>query len=92
MKSVRLASFIKTFDKLPIEIKRQTVETYIKWKLNPKMLSLDFKNIRKNIYSIRVGLNYRAFAKKDKDTYMWFWIGSHEDYNKMIKQLNSILN
>jgi len=44
-----------------------------------------------------VNQRYRALAKKTKDengktAYIWFWIGSHEDYNNVIKKLNHMQN
>jgi hypothetical protein len=36
------------------------------------------------IYSARVTLGYRALGVRDGDTMIWFWIGSHSDYDGMI--------
>ena len=35
----------------------------------------------------RIGDHYRAVAQKHGDLVVWFWIGTHEDYNNFIKQL-----
>ena len=35
-------------------------------------------------YSVRVGIGYRAVGVVDADTVIWFWIGSHSDYDKLI--------
>jgi hypothetical protein len=29
-------------------------------------------------------LRYRALAIEADDTYLWFWIGSHADYDRLI--------
>jgi hypothetical protein len=34
-----------------------------------------------------VGLSHRALGIKEKETMIWFWIGSHEDYDKLISEL-----
>jgi hypothetical protein len=34
--------------------------------------------------SVRVGLRYRALAVDVDGGYLWFWIGSHADYDKWI--------
>jgi hypothetical protein len=34
--------------------------------------------------SVRVGLRYRALAVEVEGGYLWFWIGSHADYDKLI--------
>jgi len=39
------------------------------------------------IYSARVGLGYRALAVRDDDTVVWFWIGTHADYDRLIRSL-----
>jgi len=34
------------------------------------------------VWSVRIGRSYRALGKRtDADTIVWYWIGSHEDYN-----------
>ncbi len=35
-------------------------------------------------WSVRVGLHYRAVAVEVLGGLLWFWIGSHEDYNKLM--------
>jgi len=35
------------------------------------------------MYSVRVGLNWRAVAIKDGETFIWFFIGSHAEYDKL---------
>ena len=46
--------------------------------------SLQFKKIGK-LYSVRISLSHRALAIKDKEDYIWIWIGNHDDYEKLIK-------
>jgi len=36
------------------------------------------------MYSARVGISYRAIAALDSDTLIWFWIGSHADYDTLL--------
>jgi hypothetical protein len=36
------------------------------------------------ILAVRVGLCYRALAVETEDGYLWFWIGSHADYDRLI--------
>ena len=56
---------------------------------NPEHPSLRFKPVhpRRPIYSARVGLGYRALAVRDGDAVIWFWIGSHADYDHLLKRL-----
>lgn len=36
------------------------------------------------MWSARVGQSHRAFAVEDGDDFAWVWIGSHDEYEKMI--------
>ena len=53
-------------------------------KTNPKHPSLCFKKIGK-LWSARVGIAHRALAVEDAEDFIWIWIGTHEDYERMIK-------
>jgi hypothetical protein len=49
--------------------------------------SLDFKKLKGgagNRFSVRIGDHHRAIGQLIGDTVEWVWIGSHEDYNKLI--------
>jgi hypothetical protein len=47
--------------------------------------SLQFKKVDEpNVYSVRVGLGYRALGMMDGTDIVWFWIGSHSEYDKLI--------
>jgi len=37
-----------------------------------------------SICSARVGARYRAVGLRDGDVIIWFWIGSHADYDKLM--------
>ncbi|MCC7017289.1 MAG: hypothetical protein IT564_08830 [Rhodospirillales bacterium] len=45
--------------------------------------SLHFKKIGR-FRSARVGLHHRALGVESTDGIVWFWIGSHADYDKLI--------
>jgi len=57
---------------------------YKKLKVNPKHPSLHFKEIGK-YWAVRVGIHYRALAVEVEEGLLWFWIGSHGEYDKIIK-------
>jgi hypothetical protein len=52
-------------------------------KANPKHPSLHFKQIG-NLWSVRVGKPYRALGLNKTEGIIWFWIGSHADYDRLI--------
>ena len=53
---------------------------------------MQFKPLVGNVWSVRIGDHYRAVAQKHGDLVVWFWIGTHEDYNNFIKQLRQPLS
>ena len=89
MKSVTTERFRKAYSLLPQDIKTAAKNTYNLWKKHPSHSSFRFKKIHqsKPIYSIRIGLSYRAVGVKSKDTIIWFWIGNHNDYDNLISNL-----
>jgi hypothetical protein len=52
-------------------------------KADPHHPSLHFKKIGQ-LWSVRVGAHHRAMGIDSGDTVVWFWIGSHADYDKLI--------
>lgn len=51
--------------------------------------SLHFKKVHSSrpIYSARISLGYRALAVRKDDVLVWFWIGSHSDYEELLSRL-----
>lgn len=49
--------------------------------------SLQFKQVHpvEPIFSVRVGMGYRALGIREENTVIWFWIGSHADYDALIR-------
>jgi len=89
MKSHTAARFRKAFQRLPEQIQRQAREAYRLFKQDPFHPSLRFKRIhpKKPIYSARIGVHYRAVGVRAKDVVVWFWVGPHGDYDKLISRL-----
>jgi hypothetical protein len=71
---------------LPEPIRRLAVKNYRLWRDNPRHPSLDFKKLggRAERFSIRVGDHYRALGHKVGGGIEWVWIGTHEEYNKLV--------
>jgi len=65
-------------------VRRLADRNYELLKKNPKHPSLHFKKVGR-YWSVRVGSHYRALAVEMEDGLIWFWIGSHADYDKLIK-------
>lgn len=53
---------------------------------------MEFKPLVGNVWSVRIGDHYRALARRDRDLVVWFWIGTHDEYNNFITSLRYLLN
>jgi len=88
MKSSRTRDFQRLFVKLPQRVKETARKNYLLWKNNPSHPSLEFKqiNAKDNLWSVRVGIGWRAVGvmKVKEDKMVWFWIGSHAEYDKLL--------
>ena len=54
-------------------------------KSDPWHPSLHFKRVG-NLWSARAGLDHRALAVEDGQDFIWVWIGTHDDYGRMIRE------
>jgi len=75
--------FWKCYEKLPNSIRNLAKKNFELLKENPKHPSLHFKEINR-YYSVRAGLQYRALGIEADDGILWFWIGSHDAYDRLI--------
>ena len=89
MISLTTERFWKAFNKLPDSIQAQARKAYEIWEKDPYHPSLDFKKVhpKRPIYSVRIGMHWRAIGVKEEETLTWFWIGSHADYDKLIDEM-----
>lgn len=69
--------------KLPLETQKLADENDELLKIDPRHPSLHFKNVGR-IWSVRVGIHYRANAVEDAGAIVWFWIGHHSEYDRLI--------
>ena len=76
--------FRKCFENLPVAVQKVSKKNFELLKLNPLHPSLHFKKVGE-FWSIRAGINYRALAVEDDEDFIWVWIGSHDEYEQMIK-------
>jgi hypothetical protein len=90
VRSSRIKSFRELFVALPQRVKETAKKNYELWQENPFHPSLEFKEIKskENIWSVRVGIGWRALGvvKANEDKIVWFWIGSHAEYDKILKK------
>ena len=86
MKSVTTRRFREAFSKLPEPVRQQARRAHRLFRQNPSHPSLALKKVdeEKNTYSVRIGLGHRALGRMDGDTIVWFWIGPHAEYERLI--------
>jgi len=77
------SSFWKAYDELPIVIQKLADKNYELLKGNSKHPSLHFKKVG-HYWSVRVGIRYRALAVEVDEGLLWFWIGNHSEYDRML--------
>ena len=77
--------FWSTFSELPEQVQKIARKNFELLKNNPYHPSLHFKKIGK-IWSARIGLEYRALAIREGEDFIWFWIGTHQDYDRLINR------
>ena len=84
MNSQTLQSFWDAYQELDQSIKDRARKAYKLWDENPFHPSLHFKciNQKESIWSVRITIAYRAIGVLDRDMVTWFWIGSHDEYEK----------
>jgi Txe/YoeB family toxin of Txe-Axe toxin-antitoxin module len=81
--------FRRDFAKLPVEVKRQAKIAYERFKSDPNHPSLKFKKLPpfEDIWSVRIGSHHRAVGRWKDDVILWFFIGSHADYDKLLERI-----
>ncbi|MBM4323579.1 MAG: hypothetical protein FJ115_08495 [Deltaproteobacteria bacterium] len=83
MKHFASPAFWECYGRLPANVQKQADRCFELLKTNPRHPSFHFKTVGKYC-SVRIGLHYRALAVEVSGGLVWFWIGSHSDYDKMM--------
>lgn len=86
MTSTTTAQFRRLLHNLPTDVRAQAKRCYEHFRDDPFQVSLKFKKVndKKNVWSARVGLAYPALAIREGEHIVWFWIGSHAEYDQLI--------
>lgn len=84
MRSETSPEFWKEYSKLDSNLKKAAQKAYAIWHQNPFHPSLRFKCIdsKENIWSARISKGYRTLCVIEADTAIWFWIGTHDGYER----------
>jgi|GEM_PF-118225 len=86
MKSQTTLSFWQYYWDLPQEIRQRARQAYKLWRDNQPVQAFSKRVIESQpIYSVRIGLGYRALGLLKGDTVAWFWIGPHHEYERLLR-------
>lgn len=88
MNSHLTPEFRGLFGALPEHVRRVARKNYRLWKRDSHHSSLGFKRvgIKHPVYAVRIGIGWRALGLKEADAIIWFWIGSHAEYDRIVRQ------
>ena len=76
-------SFWDCYNKLPPYIQQLADKNFKLLKENPHHGSLHLKKVHR-YWSVRISTQYRALGIESAEGLVWFWIGTHADYDKWI--------
>jgi hypothetical protein len=76
-------SFWSLYERLKPEVRRLADKNFELLRRDPNHPSLHFKRVGR-YWSVRVGLNLRALGVRRGEDLVWFWIGTHDDYERLL--------
>ncbi len=82
MKHTASGRFWALYDALPKTVRSVADKNFQLLKSDPKHPSLHFKRLGK-VWSVRVGEHHRALGHDVPGGVLWFWIGSHAEYDRI---------
>jgi hypothetical protein len=89
LKSETTESFRKQFSAAPVAVQLKIRQAHQLWSESPQHPSLRFKKVHATlpIFSARVDLDWRAVGILKADTMIWFFVGPHGEYERLLRQL-----
>jgi hypothetical protein len=83
LRSFRSRQFRRCLEALPEDAQALAHEKFLLWKQDPGHPSLEFKKLRGENWSARVSIHYRAIGHFVKDGFLWEWIGTHGESDRL---------
>ncbi len=74
-------SFIEAYRRLPPEMRQRARNAYREWRANPN--ARRFKRVGEDV-SVRIDRSYRALGYFEGNTVYWYWIGKHDEYDRLL--------
>ena len=87
MNSVATRRFWDLFHALPAEIQTLAIKNYHLWRVNPNHPALHFRRLKgsEDRFTVRIGDHYRALGTLSGEKMSWVWIGTHSDYDQLVR-------
>ena len=87
MKHFALPCFWQCYRQLPEDVQRLADKNHRLLAYDPQHPSLQLKKVgaKKMLWSVRVGMHYRALGLDKPEGIVWFWIGPHAEYDRIVK-------
>ena len=84
MNSLTSPNFWRLYRQLAPQVRGAARKAYRHFQANLSHPSLHFHRLKTNdeLWSVRVTKNHRAVGVIKHDIITWFWIGSHEDFDR----------
>ena len=76
--------FWELYHGLPPQTRNAARLAFQKFSNDPAHPSLQLERLRSDgrAWSVRITRNYRAVARRYDDDWLWFWIGSHTEFDR----------
>jgi hypothetical protein len=86
MRHYALPRFWQHYRELPEEVRQLADKNFALLQADPQHASLHFKRVgrTRQLWSVRVGIHYRALAVEKPEGMVWFWIGTHAEYDRLL--------
>jgi len=75
--------FWACYRSLPVTVQKAADKSFVLLKTDSRHASLHFKKLG-NYWSVRASLQYRALGVDVPGGVLWFWIGTHAEYERLI--------
>jgi hypothetical protein len=88
VKSKTVPAFHAAFARLTPRVQQQVRNAYRRFAEDPSHPSLKFKRVHPSmpLFSVRIGRGYRALGIRDAEKIVWYWVGSHAEYDREISK------
>jgi dihydrofolate reductase len=85
-RSFAVPEFWKCYDRLPKQVRELADKKFQLFTQAPFHPSLGLQQ-KGEVWTVDVGSSYRAIAFREGNDFHWFWIGSHEAYNQLLRRV-----